>query len=106
MSSWRLTGQGDGNHHPLPHAARQLVRIVARAAAASGIRTHRAAARPSLEPRRHARAAVRDEHFGDVVANRENRVQCRRGLLEDEPDTCAADRAGVPRRPGGRISVF
>ena len=83
----RGAGQRHGDHHPLAHAARELVRIVARAAGrARGCRPGRAA---------RARVGVRGlladplvlaDRLGDLVADREHRVERGHRLLEDHRD--------------------
>ena len=86
-------GERDGNHHPLAHAAGQLVRVVAD----TGRRIrdvhrlhqfHGTGAR--LAP---ARAPMDDERLGNLVADREHRVQRRHRLLENQRDFSAADGA-------------
>ncbi len=90
----RLAGEGDRDHHALPHAARQLVRIVVHAPA--GIRD---ADRGEKVDRARAggpaarRTAVDEQRLRDLVADAEDGIERRHRLLEDQRDLRAADRA-------------
>src|SRR5688500_10337605 len=86
-----IARQRHGDHDALPHAARQLVRILLHAPL--GVRdvhqlqhvdrlVHRVAA---------AEALVEPDGLGDLLAHREHRVQRRHRFLEDHRDLFAAD---------------
>lgn len=94
----RLAGQRHRDHGPLPHPARELVRVVLDAAARVrdpdeiehlGGPGERGAPRAALVP---------PVHLGDLVADGERRVQARHRLLEDHRDLVAADVAQLLRR--------
>ena len=86
-----LAGQGDGDHHPLPHAARELVRVVVDPGC--GARDPReledldgaGASRPP------GHRAVQQHRLGDLVADGHGRVQGGQRVLEDHADALAAD---------------
>jgi hypothetical protein len=86
----RITGQCDGDHDPLAHAAGELMRVILHAAL--GRRHTDACQRLDGAALRvpPGGAFVEHEHLGDLPANRRNRVQCRHGLLEDHGDPSAA----------------
>ena len=67
-----MAGQRDGNHRALPHAARQLVRVVARAARRIG-NLHRVEQLDGARVRLGLRAAVHDERLGNLVADAHHR---------------------------------
>ena len=86
------------DHHALPHAARQLVRI--RVDALLGRRDadeleHLDRDLARLAPRL---ALVQPHRLADLIADGEHRVERRHRLLEDHRDPVAADRAHL----GGR----
>ena len=87
----RLAGDGHRDQHALPHAAGQLVRVVVDAC---GRRRESAPPRAARSARAFAsrarRAAVHEQRFGDLIADREHRVERRHRLLEDERDLGAA----------------
>ena len=81
------------DHRALPHAARELVRVVAGAAPRvrdADLSEQLDGARARL-PARHVR--VRAHRLGDLVADAVHRVQARERVLEDHRDVAAADLA-------------
>ena len=86
-----LAGQRHGDHHALPHAAGQLVRVVAdplgRARHADQAE-HLDGPRPG---RLGVRAAVQHDGLGDLVPDRHRRVERRHRVLEDHADLVAPD---------------
>ena len=82
--------QGEGDHRPLPHAARHLVRVVVEppfcgrdldqfehpAGALAGFRRER---------------LMQTDHLDDLIPNREERVEARHRLLEDHGDLPTPD---------------
>jgi len=93
---FRVAGEGDGDHHPLPHAARELVRVGVEPLGRcwnSDLGEELdgpSARRPPTEP------LVPPERLGDLVADREDRVQGGRRLLEDHRDRGPADALQFP----------
>ena len=86
----RPAGDGGGDHHPLPHPARELVRVEAGAAQRLGdLDAGQELDRliPCLAP---AEAAMADEHGRDLVAGGNDGVQRAHRFLEDHPDPVAA----------------
>ena len=91
----RATRQGDRDHHPLPHTAGQLVRVVAHARrrVRNVDRLHQLdRGRPRFAPRR---ASMDEQRFGDLIADREDRVERGHRFLKDQRDLRAANRAHV-----------
>ena len=98
----RPPGHRHGDDRALAHAAGELVRDTA-ARGRPGRRCRpRAAARPRARRRSRAgEAAVRDLALGDLAADRQDRVQRRGRVLEDEADvagraSAAASSASAP----------
>src|SRR5215470_8989658 len=87
----RLARDGDRAHDALPHAARELVGVLAHA----GLRrrdAHRLQELGRLLPRAAAgRPLVDADRLGDLVAHREQRVQRHHRVLQDHRDPLAAD---------------
>ena len=103
MSSSGFGDEGHRDHHPLAHAARQLVRVARPRAPASGMPTC-----SSISTARSQRLAAGDllvegDGLGDLVADGEDRVERGHRLLEDHRDRgCRGPRASRPRRgPAG-----
>ena len=88
-----LRGQRDRDHHPLPHAAAELVRVGVEPRGRIGDphlleQLQRAPARlgpGDVEVGQHA--------FGDLVAHGEHRVEAGHRILEDHADPAAPDPA-------------
>ncbi len=85
----RAAGESHGNHHPLAHAARQLVRIVA----ITGFRVGNAHPVQHVERRATgfgaAQVAVEPECLLDLGADRVHRIERGHRLLEDHADIAA-----------------
>ena len=84
-------GQGEGDQHALPHAAGELVRVVVHSR--GGVRNPdrlEQLDRPAVgvAPRH---TAVDEQCFANLIADREDRVERRHRLLEDERDLGAPD---------------
>ena len=102
----RLAGNRHRDEHPLPHAAGELMRVVVHA----GVRLrypnlleqidHR---RTSVAPRR---AAVDEERFSDLIADREDGVESRHRLLKNQRDLGAANRAQFGFGKRQQIAAF
>ena len=83
-------GQGHGDHDPLAHPARELVRILAGPAPGVGdpdLAQHLDGSVPRLAPRD---SLVQRDRLGDLVAARVDRVQRGHRLLEDHRDRVPA----------------
>ena len=90
----RVAGQRHRDHHALPHAAGELVRILAHAAfgrrdADELEQLHRAAV-----GRLARQIEMPLQHLGDLPPDPESRVERRHRLLEHERDLAPADPAG------------
>ena len=87
----RLARDGDGDHHPLPHAAREAVRVVARAAL--GLRNADLVEQlDGAAPRGPAAdAPVQPDGLGDLAADGEDRIERGHRLLEYHRQAGAAD---------------
>ena len=95
---FRLVGDRHGDHRPLPHAAGELVRVLLHALA-------RLRDRDQLEQLDRARlrgfarnVAVDADRLGDLLADRQHRVERGQRVLEDHADLFAADRLQRLRR--------
>ena len=87
----RIAGQRHGDHHPLAHAAGELVRIVAHPARGVGDAhqgQHLRGAGPGLGVRL---ALVDDDRLGDLLAHGQHRVERGHRFLEHHGDAVAAD---------------
>jgi hypothetical protein len=95
----RLQRDGDGNQNALLHAARELVRILARPQ--RGIRQTDAAEEfeHTGVDRRLVAVAMYPENFGDLRTDRLDRVERARRVLRDERDPIAPDRVEAAARP-------
>ena len=88
----RLAGERHRDHRALAHAARELVRVVAGAAAfALGMPTRSRSSAARSFASRLAHVEVRLERLADLAPDREHRVQARHRVLEDHRDLPAAD---------------
>ena len=86
-------GQGQRDHHPLRHAAGELVRVAAQdRAPGRAVRRRQQLASRAAAPRRRA-ARVDAQHLRERLADAEDRVQRGARVLEDHRDLLAADRA-------------
>src|SRR5262249_17567388 len=96
----RAAGQRHGDHHALPHAAGQLVRILLHPAL--GVRdVHEAQHLAGLVHRvAPAEPLVQADGLGDLLAHREDGVERGHRLLEDHRDLLAADLAHLR---GGKL---
>ena len=101
----RLTGQRHGNHHPLPHAARQLVRILRQ----PPFRLRYSDLPQQLQrprPRRlSVHVLVQPQPLGQLPPDGEDRVQRRHRLLEDHSDLVAPDRPHQVLRRLGKVDL-
>ena len=87
-----LAGQRHGDHHPLSHAARELVGILVEPSPGIGHPhqfEHLERPAPCLGPRH---IAMQEHRLGDLVADREDGIEARHRLLEDHPDAATAHR--------------
>jgi hypothetical protein len=83
--------QGDGDHHPLLHATRQLEGVFGQAPPGVG-NAHRIEQALGFVPGRLAmQAPVTDQHFTDLVADGHHRIEAGGRLLEDHRQVLAAD---------------
>ena len=83
--SFGLPGQRHGDHRALPHAARELVRILL--GPASRVGDVDLAQQLDCAPVRGLpQAAVRDLSLGDLPPDRQDRIERGGRVLEDEPD--------------------
>ncbi len=86
-----LTGQRHRDHHPLPHSAGELVRILVEPALGVG-HAHEPEHLQGPGPGgRRGDVAMQRHRLGDLGADREHGIQARHRLLEDHPDPAAAD---------------
>jgi hypothetical protein len=86
----RPAGEGDGDHHALPHAPGKLVRVVADAFGGVG-NADRLQQLDGAEARVVATGnAVDGERFGNLIADAHHWIEGRHRLLEDERDAGAA----------------
>jgi len=102
----RIAGERHRDHHALAHAAREPVRVVARAA----LRRRNAHAAQHLDrlvlrflP---APASMPQERLGDLVADGERRVERGHRLLEDHREPGAPQLAQPRRRQPEQILAF
>ena len=96
----RVQHQRHRDHHALAHAAREMVRVLLhprRRVGDAHFGQDGDRARVGVVPA--ALGLVREDHFGDLHADREHRVQRRHRLLEHHADVVAANRPDlVPRQ--------
>ena len=95
--------QGDGDHDPLAHAARQLVGVIVQALLGGGD-AHR-------REQRHGRVVgglavepgPQAQGLGDLAPHPHDRVQRRHGVLEDQRHLHAPHLAQLGQRHGGEV---
>jgi hypothetical protein len=87
----RIAAQRHGDHHALPHAAGELVRVAARARRRLGDADERQRLDRLRPGRTTGCAPMRDDGFGDLVADRKDGIEAGHRLLEDHRDLVAAD---------------
>ena len=105
ISSAGLHDERHRDHHALAHAARQAgADSASNTRFDSGMRTRSSRRSASVRASASALVLMQRDRLGDLVADREHRVQRRHRLLEDHRDVGAADRAHrrVRRRLRGR----
>ena len=102
----RIAGERHRDHHPLAHAAGELVRIIVEALL--GIRNvHEAQHACGLLARRAPIGARMDaERLGDLLADAQERVEARHRLLEDHGDAVASDLTHRPLVERGEVLSF
>jgi hypothetical protein len=89
----RLARQRHRDHHALAHPARKLVRVAVehlRRLRDADLLEHAQRLPPG---RREILALVQPDRFGDLLADREHRIERCHRLLEDHRDLCAANGA-------------
>ena len=86
--------------------ARQLMRVAAHPGAALGIRTDSSSATARSVRIAPCRRAVDEQRFGDLIADREHRIQRRHRLLKDERDLGPAHGAHVALREGQQVAAL
>ena len=90
-STRRVARHRHRDHHPLPHAAGELVRIVLEPLSRrTGCRPGSSSSTARAERLRAGHALVHLQHLGDLPADGEHGVQRRHRLLEDVGDVLAA----------------
>ena len=114
INSFGSAGERHRDHHPLPHAARELVRVL--------VDTRRSGSGICDQPQHLDRAAhrvvaaerpaVQDQRLGDLTADGQHRVERRHRLLEDhrdrdrrEPCASRARRSSSRSRPSKRMCL-
>ena len=98
-----MAGERDGDHRALAHAARQLVRVVARPARRVG-NLHGVEQLDRARLRLGPRAAVHGERLGNLIADAHHRVERRHRLLEDERDARAPHLAHLGLAQGQQVA--
>ena len=89
----RLAREGHGDHGALAHATRELVRVLPGALLWLRDLDLLEIADGQLMRLFPAQLAVGNDHLGDLLANRGDRVERRERLLEDHADATATNRA-------------
>ncbi len=84
-------GQRDGDHHALPHAARELVRIFLEPAALVRDMDGAQHLRRAVERRPAAQPLVQHADLGDLLADGQHGIERRHRVLEDHRDRIAAN---------------
>ncbi len=105
----RRAGHRDRDHHALPHAAGELMRIFAGAPPRLGNLHEREHLDRPVERRAPRQMLVQGDALGDLPADGHHRIEARHRLLEDHADPVAANRAhrapvrasAAPRRRSG-----
>ena len=97
----RVVDQRHGDHHPLAHAAGELVRVVVGACRPrAGMRTRSSISRARASAARRPIALVAEDRLDELIADREGRVERGHRLLEDHRQPVAAQRPHrVPVQP-------
>ncbi len=95
----RLAGQRHGDHHALPLAAGKLVRVPVDLASAIGDSDPLDQLCRPVERGATRQGAMQHQHFRDLLANRENRVERGHRLLKNHGDLVAPNGA---HRLGGK----
>ena len=104
MTICRVAGEGHGDHRPLAHAARQLVRV-GRRRAACGMPTSSSSS-PARDARRVLALAQPDlDGLGDLVAHPADRVERVHRALEDDADLAPAVAVHAPSRSSGEVDA-
>ena len=89
----RAGGDGRGPHHPLAHAAAELMRVVSQPRLRRGDPHEAQQLRDPLPEARPRHDAVDPQRLRHLVADGEHRVQGAQGILEDHGDLAAPDPA-------------
>ena len=89
----RIAGKRDGDHHALAHAAGQFAGIGVPPKRGLGNADRRERAVDRLVEARAGQAAMLVDHVGDLAADGADRVERGAGVLEDDADLAAAERA-------------
>src|SRR5690554_1850076 len=102
----RPGGERDGDHHPLPHSATELVRKGAGALA--GIGNADALKKPNrlLKCLFPHKLSVRADRFDDLIANPKNGIERAHRLLEDHAQLATADGTHLPLAQLEEITPF
>ena len=90
-----VAGEGHGDHHPLAHAARELVGIVVDAGLGLGDAHHLHQLDGAAGGGGAVHLQVQLQALGDLAADGEDGVEGGHGLLEDHGDAVAADTADL-----------
>ena len=94
----RPAGERDGDHHPLAHPARQLMRIGAHLQRRIGNADHLKKLARALAGGGAGEAVVDAHRFGDLLADPDHRIERGHRLLEDHRDIAVAGLDPLPRR--------
>ena len=90
-----IASQRNGNHHPLPHAARKLVRVVFQAPSSVGDPDQLQQLNGPRAGLRFVQTHMDAQRLHDLVAHVEHRVQGGHRVLKHEPDLAAAHMAQI-----------
>ena len=101
-----LAGQRDGDHHALLHAAGKLEGIFVEPPLGVGDADLAQQFQHALAGRLAAQVAMAVEHFADLHADGQHRVEAGRRLLEDHRDARAAHLAHVGFGQGQQFLAF
>ena len=99
-----IAGERHGNHHPLPHASRELVGIVVEATAGVGDLDEVQHLYRARAGGRRAGSPMNAHGFRDLVADGQHRIEARHRLLEDHGDAIAPDVAHLPVAQAQEVS--
>ncbi len=94
----RTAGERHGNHDALAHTAGKLMRIFLHALSRRRDTDLFHQPQRLLCGRAEGKAAMGDEHFGDLLADRQRRIEAGHRLLKDHRDPVAANVAHFPFR--------